>query len=414
MGLAIRTEAAALNEKGVDPELAMETLLRGIDLYAEVADAKIISEIIDIYPVKNKPTTVTIAAEKITQLIGIPITAKNSAEILESLGFLVKIAKDTLTVTPPSWRIDDVTTQEDIVEEVARVYGYHNIPSVLPTFEHAQYYHQDKDIFYWEQKIKNALKFWGFTETYTYSLVGEELLTEPAEKVITLRNPLDADHVHMRTSLIPSFKIVLTENKSEEHLALFELANVYKKRKNDLPHEILTLSILMKGNAFDGKPVNFFHLKGILEQLAREMGIANLKFYEHLEDKIGAYINIGDRELGEIVITDDGVVAEVNFNLLASYANAKKTYTPIAKYPPVIEDITFVIDPIAKTADVIDAIKKQSTLIQEVSLLDSFEDSRTFHIVYQSEERNLITADIEEIRNKIIDHMSEKFGTKVK
>ncbi len=418
MGLAIRTEAAALNEKGVDAELAYNALLRGVEIYKKDANAKVASDIIDIYPKKNKPTTIKTTGKKISQSIGVEVPVKKSVEILKSLGFDVKGAGDVLYATPPTWREKDVTIEEDLVEEVARVYGYHNIPSKLPTFDRATYYHLDKSQFYWEQKIKNALRDWGFTEVYTYSLVAKNLLTNPLEKVVTLRNPLDEEHVYLRTGLSTSLAAVLQENKIMENVCIFELANVYKKQVKVLPKEILTLGILIKGKMQNGETVNFYHAKGIVEEVAVILGVKNLKFYEHLENKTGAYVNIGDEELGEITIFDNidgkGVIVELNFDLLRTHANAKKTYTPLPKYPPVVEDITIVVEPNIKTGDIIDTIKKQSSLVNEVILSGTYQNSRTFHILYLDKNKNLTTEDVAKIREKITKILSEKFSAVVK
>ncbi|MDE2025751.1 MAG: phenylalanine--tRNA ligase subunit beta [Patescibacteria group bacterium] len=413
MGLAIRTDAAALNEKGVDPELAMETLLRGIALYKEVANARVASEIIDIYPGKVKPATITLFSERISKLIGVEIPAKKSAEILESLGFIVKLNAGTLTVTAPSSREKDVTLAEDVVEEVARIYGYHNIPNKLPTFEHASYYHQEENPFYFEQKAKESLKYWGFTEVYTYSMVSSDLMNEPLKQAVTLRNPLDEEHIHMRTNLSRSFQTVLAENRGQEHMQIFELANVYLKQKKGLPKEILKLSFLLKGS-INGKPISYFHAKGFLEQLAQEFNVQNLRFEEYLEGGFGAYVNVDDEQLGEIVVHDNYVTAEIDFEVFRKYANARKTYTPIPKYPPVVEDIAFVVEPSIKTGDIIDAIKQQSKLISSVSLLDQYENTRTFHIDYLDKTKNLTTEEVAAIREKIVTALSKHFHAKVK
>lgn len=411
MGLAIRTEAAALNEKGVDPELAETALLRGIQLYKEIAHAKVVSDLIDIYPDKPIKRTVEVTIEHIQKIIGVAITKQQAVKILTDLGFGVTENTGTLKVTVPSWREGDISIPEDIIEEVARLYGYHNIPVSLPPFTWHAFYNQEKDPFYWEKTIKDALQLWGFTEVYTYSLVSEILLEGPLSKAITLANPLDSEHVHMRTTLTPSLLTVIADNKAREDVAIFELANVYKKNTTEkLPLEERTL-----GFAIKGKLGKFAHAKGIVEQIFAIMGIRNALFTDSELGGIGASIVINKDFIGTIEVMDDTLVtAELQFEKLLNFANLKKTYKGLSKYPPITEDITFVLPEDVKTGDIIAEIKEQSKLVVAVSLLDIFENSRTFHMVYQDTEKNLTIGEVGEIRKKIISDIEKKFKGKIK
>lgn len=411
MGLAIRTDAAALNEKGVDPELAMQALQRGVLLYKEVANAKVMSDIIDIYPGKVKTTTIRLTNEQISTTIGVDVPLKQSVRILKSLGFGVETEKSTLMVKVPSWRELDVTIAEDVIEEVARLYGYHNIPSLLPPFETAAFYHQATNQFYWENKAKQSLKYWGFTEVYTYSMVSETLLEGPLEEAITLSNPLDSEHVHMRRTLTPSLLQVLDENKAQTNIKIFEISNTYhKNKKQKLPQEVRKLAFITKGHQGD-----FFHAKGLVEQLAKEFGITNLSWEDPKIGGLGASVYIGKEYAGEIeVLTNAIVCVELNFEVLLSHATLKKTYTPLAKYPAITEDISFVLPSTVKTGQVIEEIKQQSNLITDVSVMDVYEDSRTFHIVYQHKEKNLTTEEVADVRKKIIASVEKNLKGKVK
>lgn len=414
MSLGIRSEAAGINEKSVDPELAMPAILRGIELFKKIADAKVLSEIIDIYPKKWNPKTINVSEDKINQVIGLMIPLKDSAIMLERLNFWIKHNENSLEVTVPSYRDTDIEIEEDIIEEIARMYGYHNIPGKLPASDHIPSFNVN-DKFYWEKKVKEALKYWGFTEVYTYSMVSKELFelgfnsgissAKPGAELypVAIKNPLDEDHVYMRTTLVPSMLVIVEENKNRDELKLFELANIYIKKTNELPDEIRTLSGVVKGESAD-----FFSVKGIIEQLAAELGIKQISFKE--SKKSGADIFIEKNILGNIEIISDGLIAfELNFDLLTKHATMKKTFTPIPKYPPVIEDLALIVDQQIKTGEIIDEIKKQNKLIKDVSLLDKYEDIRTFHIIYQDPEKNLTNEEVGEIRKKIIHSLKDKF-----
>jgi phenylalanyl-tRNA synthetase beta chain len=174
MTLNIRTEAVQLNEKGIDPEIAMDALLLGIEFYEKYAHGKVIAPIIDIYPLPPKPKTVSVTLEKIQTIMGIPVEIEKAVQILKSLDFKTTTQKNVISAQVPTARLDDISIPEDLVEEVARIYGYHNLPSVLPPIFPGEVAPLE-DKFFWEDRLKNALKYWGMTEVYTYPMVSEEM-----------------------------------------------------------------------------------------------------------------------------------------------------------------------------------------------------------------------------------------------
>lgn len=410
MGLGIRTEAAVLNEKGIDRELTMQALLRGIELYKELANGKVISNIIDLYEEKEKTKKIIVYKEKINSVVGITIPEKNITDILTNLGFEVVNKKDTFEVTVPTNRNRDMDIQEDVIEEIARVYGYHKLPSVLPPIENVATTHFGNDELYFEKRAKEALKYWGFTETYTYSFVSQDLYEGPLEDAVTLKNPLTTDFVYMRKTLTPSLLQVVRENKNRDTLKIFEIANIYEKRKGDLPNEVLTLAIVIKK-----ENASFYEAKGIIEQLATDLGINTLKFKPTTHSSTGADVYIASTFIGTIELLDnDLITVELNFEKLITHATRSKIFTPLPKYPPVLEDLSLIVDVDVSTGDIIDEIKKQSALVKEVTLLDEYKDTKTFHIVYQDKEKNLTTQEVGEIREKIIEVLKKKFQAEVK
>lgn len=411
MGLGIRTDATALNEKGIDPELAMVGLQRGVQLYKEIADAKGVSDVIDMYYDRPKTKTIRVSSDQINKIIGVDVSLSQADKILTSLGFSVTKDAGSLSVGVPSWREGDVTIPQDVVEEVARIYGYHNIPTALPPFTHHSFYHQADNQFFWEQKVKDALKYWGLTEVYTYSTVSETLFEGPLEDAVTLKNPLDSDHVHMRATLTPSLLQVIADNKSRDTVDIFELANVYSKSKKEkLPIENRMLAFALKG-----KLGTFVYAKGIVEQLLRELSIPNPVFTDSDLGGIGASVFVKREHVGTIEVMESNVVtAELNFETLLKFATLKKVYTPLSKYPPITEDIAFVLDEKTKTGDVMETIQTVDKLIVAVELLDAYGSSRTFHIVYQDKNKNLTTEEVSEVHKKIIATVEKKFKGKEK
>lgn len=407
MNLGIRTEAAIINEKGIDPELMEEAFNRGVELYKKIAKGKVVSKVLDIYPNKSKTHIIKVSIEKINKIIGVEIPVNKSIEILKNLGFETKKTDKYLEVVVPTIRSSEVLIEEDVIEEIARVYGYHKLPSIIPTFLN----NKNKtylDNFFIEERIKNSLKYWGYTEVYNYSLISEDLFDGPIEKAVKIKNPLSSDMEYLRNSLIPGMLQVIENNKSREVIKIFELSNTYQKT-DLLPQEKLMLGGILK------KPnVSFFEIKGVVEVLLEDLGIKNYKFKER-KDEVGAYINIGTDELGYIEVLSGNVLDfELSMDVIIKHATLKKIYKPIAKFPPVVEDVTFVLNETSNTEEVIEEIKLQSFLISDVTLKDQYENAKTFHIVYQAPDKNLTSEDVKEIREQIIKSITNKFKAIVK
>jgi len=410
MGLGIRTEAAQMNEKGIDPELAMDALLYGVSLYEKYADGKLLAPLINIYPKPYVPKTVKVSIEKIQRIMGIPISLKESKTILEKLGFKVQTAETHLEAVIPSFRADDIAIPEDLVEEIARVYGYHNLPSVLPPVTTNSITTFGSNPHYWETRIKQALKYWGYTECYTYPMVSEAMYEGPLETAIRLANPLGEEFVFMRKTLIPSLLKVMQENKNVETIRIFEIANVYEKNGQELPKEMRMFAGLIKD-----KKINFFIVKGLLEQLASDLGIKHLTYSSVVNAQLETEVKIGKELLGSIEILDNDLINfELNFELLIKHATLHRAYKPLKKYPPIIEDITIVVDDSITTGQIITAIKSADLLIQEVTLLDKYNDARTFHILYQNPKQNLTTIEVASIHKKIVELLHKDFKARIK
>jgi phenylalanyl-tRNA synthetase beta chain len=410
MALQIRTEAAQLNEKYIDPELADDALALGIDLYKKYANGKLCSEIIDIYPSPYKSRTVSLSEEHLHKVMAIPLSIVEAAEILKRLGFPTEIEKHSLKAEIPSFRANDITIPEDLIEEIARVYGYHNLPSRLPNITYLETFHLENSPYYWEDRVKQAMKFWGYTEVYTYPMVSEEMYEGPIDKAVTIANPLGEDFLYMRRTLVPSLLKVIKENKQYDTLKLFEIANIYERHERDLPKEIRMFAGVVKK-----KNVSFFEIKGLIEQLATDLGITNLKFEALSKVGLETLIKIGEKELGTIEVLDEDLINfELNFEILVSNATLKKRYRKIPKYPPIIEDLAFIIDESIPTGKIIETIKRVDPLIKDVTLFDRFGQTRTFHILYQHEERNLTNDEVSQIRNAIIATLDKEYKAQLK
>ncbi|MEK7521399.1 MAG: phenylalanine--tRNA ligase subunit beta [Patescibacteria group bacterium] len=396
MSLAIRTQSSAVNEKGIDPELGMTAILKGVQLYKKLCNAKVASKVHDIYPTPYKPKKIEVALEFICQRLGIQIPAKEIIEIMESLGFGVNESRVTshklLSVEIPSFRSNDISIPEDIVEEVARIYGYHNLPSL--TLDGPLPPQQEISPFEFEYKAKLSLKGLGGVEVYTSSLVSQvEIRNSRLKSALKLKNPLGSNSVSLRTSLLPSLVSAVFENTREENpFFLFEMANIYLPRRGDLPEEKMTLAGVFSKN-FD-----YRRAKGIVEAFLKEA-----KVYKELE-QVGTF---GYSE------NEHFLYFEFDTKKLQDSASMSSPYIPTPKYPPQVEDLTLIIQPRTLIGQIIEKIKSSNPHISSVELIDAYENTRTIRTYYQNPEKTLTNSEVEKIRGKIL-NTAKKFGAKVK
>src|SRR3989344_6953022 len=261
MALAQRSEAASLFEKGLDPELVEPTIRRGIDLFVKLCKGTPCSEILDLYPDSYKSKPILVNLEFFQQKIGVPVSSSQITSYLTPLGFKTSVQGDALNITVPSWRAQDVSIPEDIVEEVARIYGYHNLPSRVMQGQIPDPLPDTP--FAFEKKIKEALQSWGGIEVYTFSMVAKDKvdLTDSASWVLKLKNPLGVDSEYMRLSLAPSLVDAALQNRGESApFHLFELANVYLPVRTNLPEERMMAAGIFANTEFS-------QAKGTLEAL---------------------------------------------------------------------------------------------------------------------------------------------------
>lgn len=388
MALGHRTEAAGLFEKGLDTELVKPTIMKGIRMMADITKGVVASKLTDMYPSPFIPYTVSVSRTKIQAYIG-QIDTATIQGILESLGMRPTITKETVTVTVPSWR-RDIVLDVDVIEEIARIYGYHTIAPQLP--DTAPPLTRQDPALLWEEEIKIRLRDWGYTELYTYSMLSEDQMNTYALDTKTaykITNPLSSEWVYMRPALWPGVVSSLTQNaRIDERVKLFELSMIYEYRKNDLPNERPVLVVAWNGR-------HFAEAKGIAEALFSLMGIAS---------------STPISEFGTIVTKKEYTYLELYVDNMISRSSRQKIYTPIPKFPSATEDLAFVVPDMFAIGPLIDAFSRAHPLIASVSLLDAHEQTRTLHIEYQDTTKNLTNDDITPVRMKLIDLAKTKFG----
>lgn len=400
MALEQRTEAAVLFEKGLDSENVKSAILSAIEMIEKLSKGKAEKEILDIYPIPYETKTVTATKKDLDKIIGIEIDKKDIVKYMESLDFNVKQQGDILLFTVPSWRANDINTKEDIAEEIARIYGYHNLPCKL--MEGAIPAPRINPEFLIEKKIKNILQSLGAIEVYNLSLVSKNMVGENA---LELKNPLGDDTKYLRTSLMPSLIEDINNNPQEKgYIHFFEVANIY-------PKEILTLAGIIKNGEYRNN-------KGIVESLLEELKI---DYTSKLEDGNGYLPNqrleiISSKvKIGEYGNLENGLYYyEFDINKLINSKRVERKYKEVNKYPPQIEDLTLIIPEKTYIGEVITAINSVSQLINNSELVNIYKNNYTFNIEYQAKDHTLTDSEVKEIRDKILSSLKTKFGITIK
>ena len=436
MAHAIRSQAAVLNEKHVDPELGKSAILRTAQLMQKHADATIDSKLVDIYPHKPIAKPVILKQNQLDTYLGLQITPTRVKRILENLGCRVtiispqkqKVARSShlegghlrppsfsYHVRPPSWRSNDLKIPQDIIEEIARIYGYHNLPSkIMDTPIPDNPVAENFDL---EYQIKTWLVGWGLTETYTYSMVSKQVASDSGNKLsdhLKLKNPLSDEWVYMRTSLIPSLIQATAENQREK-ITLFEMQNVYLQgKKGQLPNEQLRLTVV--------STQSYRHLKGILDLLTDKLHLPQVSITptkSHPQTfSVGkvAEIKTGKTLLGYIGKTSnhDLVALDLLIEPLSKNSSTHPRYIPIINTPPIIEDLTFTLKPKTHLGEIIDEIINTSKFVETVDLKEIYQNNYTFTLTYRDPNKSLTDKRIAPIRKKIVANLKKSFSAKLK
>lgn len=407
MSLAQRTVAATIFEKGTDTELVAPAILRGIDLFKKLTGGMVEKEILDIYPKPFKAKTISLDLGFIEKRLGISISQKDISNYLSSLGFENSWKGNVITVSVPSFRSQDVLSAEDIVEEIARIYGYHNLPSEIMTGKLTG--RATSERFDFEMKIKNCLSGWGGNEVYTLSLVPKDYVSENALK---LKNPLGEESGFLRISLLPSLIQIARENKGTfEKFHIFEMANVYLPKRGDLPEERMILAGIFEN-------YDYRLTKGIVEALLQKLKIdVSFDIQETKGFTAGKCAKITtNKEVIGLIGYPQGtnfIYYEFEVEKLFRLSKGIGEYIPIPKYPAQVEDITFCLPEKTKVGEVVDLVKEE-TLVTDCQLTDIYKDNYTFKICYQSLEKTLTNNEVEKEREKIIKKVKDKFGGQTK
>ncbi|OGD94060.1 phenylalanine--tRNA ligase subunit beta [Candidatus Curtissbacteria bacterium RIFCSPHIGHO2_01_FULL_41_44] len=431
--LAFRTEAAARFEKGVDLEGIIPALSRAVYLAQKTASAKIASELTDIVHAETKREIITLNMTKLNDYCGTEIPKDQAAKILGLLGFGTKITPQTIAATPPGWRANDVQNDVDLIEEIARIYGYWRLPAKLPSGQIPQGAESElaKVI-----ELKKAIKYLGLTEIISYSIISEDFLKLTGVKMedtVELANPLTSDWQFMRPTILVSLTDIIAKNQNlASEIKIFEVAKTYLSQENDLPKQDLMLGITLQN-------ADFYGIKGLVENifgvLQRDVKFEKLSNYssELFDKSQSARVKTANTEVGTVgilnsKITDyfqiEGQIAacELNLSIIYGLSAIQRSYQPIPKYPPRVEDISAIFSKKVPVTDIISEVKRSNELVKKIEVVDIFlgqnlgegKKSVTLRLTYQNQAGTPTATEVKQAKDKIIDVLSKSFAAIVR
>ena len=434
--LNMRTDASSRYEKGLDPMNTLKAVERACELVELLGAGEVVDGVMDVIAKDSNPVTVKLEPEKVNGLLGTDVSREEMVRILESLDFTVE--GDTIHV--PSWR-SDVEHYSDIAEEVARFYGYNNIPDTLSNGLTER--RGLTDIQQTENLLGSVCRAAGYDEIITYSFISPtyyDKIDLPKDSALRdslkILNPLGEDTSIMRTTTLPSMLEILTRNYNfrNKSAKLYELGRVYFKRADGLADEPKVLTLGAYGGGMD-----FFALKGAVEAVLKQLRIENVRFLADTENPSYhpgrcAKVYCGDRLLGTLgqvhphVAGNYGVdtelyAAELRFDALYESKGAQPVYQPLPKFPAVTRDIAVVCDKAVTVGELEDAIRKGAKgLLKDVALFDIYtgvgiapgKKSVAFNLTLRSDDRSLTAEEADADVKSILESLKAECGAELR
>ena len=433
LSLGMRTEASAKFEKGLDPLNTLPAVNRACELVELLGAGEVLDGVIDILNHVPQPTVLPLEPEKINALLGTDVPEAQMQDILRSLDFGV----DGRTITVPSWR-GDVQRMPDLAEEVARFYGYNNIPTTLQRGETTQGgYSPVQQV---ERRIGSLCRACGYSEIITYSFISPSCYDkigwapdEPLRNSFKILNPLGEDTSIMRTTTLPSMLDILARNYSYRNKTarLYEIGRIYLPGGPDgLANEPKMLTLGAYGEGY-----TFFTMKGAVEALLRELRIEDVSFAACKDDPsyhpgrcAGVYA--GEKLLGVIGQIHPAVAAnydvdcelycaELSFDALLEAQGPGAEYSPLPRFPAVSRDIAVVCKEEVTVGALEACIRKAGgKLLRGVELFDIYRGqgvaqgskSAAFSLTLRSDERSITAAEADEEIQDVLTALEKELG----
>ena len=436
--LKIKTEASDRFEKNIDPNLCEKAMVRVIEILEHIAEAKL-EGVVDIYPKPVKEKKIKLDLIYVNKLLGEKIPTAKTLKLLNDLGIRTKkVKKDLIECLIPTIRID-LITQENLIEEIGRLWGYDNIlptPLIEPVIPARQ-----NDLLLFEQTVRRRMADLGFDELYNYSFYSRQdakFCGLAEEKHYSIANPMNPDQALVRISLIPNILKRLRENlKYFTQIKIFEIGRNYFFQENKIQEERILAGALILEK--DSTAETFYNLKGKLDDFLETIGlkgelapmldeeissvmhhtrVAKIKLGKE-KKKVGSIFEVTPLVLKKYKINKRVAVFEIDLKKLSPLTKVIKKYQPLQKYPTILRDVSLLSGANNSVAEIIDFIKETGgSLILDVKMFDVFkkEDktSLAFHIEFGAKERTLEKEEVDVVMQKIMEQLEKKLAVEVR
>lgn len=439
ISLGLSTESSQRFERGADPNGVVKAADRAAELLEDLAEGSVLKGAVDSYPSPIHPVQITLRPKRVNKLLGTDLSSQEMVRILGSLEIPVRDGDD-LTVEAPTFR-PDLTREIDLVEEIARIHGYDKIETSLRASGSLVTKVAWEDEL--SREVKHLLAGGGFFEVITNNLVDPEVMAklDPQAAQVRIKNPLSHDLSVLSTTLSYGLLGVVSRNKNrlERNVRIFELGRVFLAKGKGLPEERVHLGIAVSGSreprhweTFEAE-VDLYDLKGVVEELSDrfllplQLNPGRSSFLHpdrcfHLEvggKTIGVLGEVSESVLEVFGIKDKVILAELDFDKLASAVPRGRRFSPLPKFPPVDRDVAVVAKETLPSQTIRAKIKEAGgDLVAEVSLFDVYKGkqvppgkkSLAYSIRYRSRERTLTDEEVDKIHQKVVSELEKSFG----
>ena len=444
----LKSESSSRFERGIDINNVSFALDRAAELISRLTGGTIAEGIIDVYPDPVSPREISLSVDRVCGLVGISTDSHEIAELLEGLEFeVLSLSADELLLRVPTFRVD-IEREVDIVEEVARLLGYDNIPSVLP--EVPMVAKKPSVITVMEKRLRDIFVSYGFLEAINYSFESPELLrTFGLEKSMRIMNPISQELSEMRKSLIPSLakNVKLNLSRQNQDVRLFESGKVfYPKDMDQLPNEVKKFAAIATGKRapeiWGGEKFDFFDIKSVLERSLEVLSVdSRIEFGSVSPDHgflwpgkssallvdgsvLGVVGELHPHLLENLEIGESVYVLELDLSLLSVvYTSFERKFSPLPKFPSLRRDIALVVDEMVPVREILSIIKKANSGIIENAWvfdvyrgnsLDEGKKSVALSLILRSSEKTLTDEDANRVQQDVLKSLEEGIGAELR
>lgn len=452
--LGLSTEASYRFERGVDIEGVIPALRRSLMLMSQLAGGEVPRGTIDQYPLPHEPRLIDLRIDRTNAFLGASLSRVQVSGYLRALEMEMKeVGGNVLRVRPPSFRVD-LTREVDLMEEVARLEGYDQVPVTSPFIRPSD--RREAPELAVSEKAREVMVGLGFSEIISYSFISPEWPDilgagngSSLRSFVTLMNPLSNEQSVMRTSLLPGLLSAVKTNVThgESDLKLFEWGKIFlRDEKAELPQEILSLSAVMTG-LFNRKEwyceeraVDFYDIKGSVEALLRAFGASAVSFQRGecppgYHPDVVSTIHVSGTKVGSLgqvspdVLTrydleiGSAFIFELDMRLLMEKLSISRRFKSLTRFPAVLRDLCVIVDGGVECGRVQEVISREGGgMVESVSLFDHyeggklgpFEKSLAFRVCYRSREGTLDGKTVNQLHQRIIERIGQETGGRLR